>query len=76
MDGDILVARSTDPAWIFLMMQARGLVVEKGSVLSHTAIVGRELGIPTVVGVAGATEHIANGDRVRIDGNTGEVQWA
>jgi pyruvate,water dikinase len=73
--GHILVARSTDPAWIFLMMKAAGLVVERGSVLSHTAIVGRELGIPTVVGVRDATSKIADGDLLTIDGSTGDVSW-
>lgn len=72
-DDCILVARSTDPGWIFLMIQSRGIVVEKGSLLSHTAIVGRELGIPTVVGVEGATSTIRQGSRIRINGETGQV---
>ena len=71
----ILVARSTDPGWLFLMIASKGIVVEKGSVLSHTAIMGRELGIPTVVGVRDATTHIADGDHIAIDGSTGEVRW-
>ena len=75
--GDhILVARSTDPGWLFLMIASKGMVVEKGSVLSHTAIMGRELGIPTVVGVRDATTHIADGDHIAIDGSTGEIRWA
>ncbi len=74
--GDhILVARSTDPAWVFLMASSRGIVVERGSVLSHSAIIGRELGIPTVVGAANATRFIPDGSRVRMDGSTGEVRW-
>jgi pyruvate,water dikinase len=74
--GDhILVARSTDPGWLFLMIASRGIVVEKGSVLSHTAIVGRELGIPTIVGVREATTRIAEGRIIAIDGATGEVRW-
>jgi len=72
-DDCILVAHSTDPGWVFLMIQSRGIVVEKGSLLSHTAIVGRELGIPTVVGVEGATTTIRQGSRLRINGETGEV---
>lgn len=71
--GRILVAPMTDPGWVFLMVAARGLVVEKGSPLSHTAIVGRELGIPTVVDVAGATTRIADGDLIEIDGAGGTV---
>ncbi|PYM07078.1 MAG: hypothetical protein DMD82_06690 [Candidatus Rokuibacteriota bacterium] len=75
--GDhILVARSTDPGWLFLMVSSKGIVVEKGSVLSHTAIIGRELGIPTIVGVKEATVRIADGDRIAIDGSTGEIRWA
>lgn len=70
----ILVAPMTDPGWVFLMVAARGLVVEKGSPLSHTAIVGRELGIPTVVGVEGATTRIADGDLIEIDGADGTVR--
>jgi phosphohistidine swiveling domain-containing protein len=72
----VLVAPSTDPGWVFLMMSAAGIVVERGSVLSHTAIIGRELGIPTVVGAAGATKLIPEGAALRIDGGTGDVRWA
>lgn len=74
--GDVLVARSTDPGWVFLMMSAAGLVAERGSPLSHTAIIGRELGIPTVVGVAGATTRIPPGCQLRLDGGTGRVEWS
>ena len=63
----------TDPGWVFLMASAAALVVEKGSLLSHTAIIGRELGVPTVVGVAGATELIRSGQLVQVNGQTGEV---
>ena len=71
----ILVAKSTDPGWVFLMVSSRGIVVEKGSVLSHTAIIGRELGIPTIVGVRDATNRIPDGARLSMDGSTGEVRW-
>jgi pyruvate,water dikinase len=57
------------------MTRSSGLVVEKGSVLSHTAIIGRELGIPTVVGVSGATRRIPDGAALTIDGGTGAVRW-
>jgi pyruvate,water dikinase len=73
--SQILVARSTDPAWALLMAEVQGVVVERGSVLSHTAIIGRELGIPIVVGVRDATQRITDGCTVTIDGNTGEVRW-
>jgi pyruvate,water dikinase len=72
--GEILVATMTDPGWVFLMAAAGGLVVERGSLLSHTAIIGRELGVPTVVGVTAATRRIADGELLEIDGGTGEVR--
>jgi len=72
--GRILVTRTTDPGWVFLMVTAAGLVSEKGSPLSHTAIIGRELGVPTIVGVEGATRRIVNGQRVEIDGRSGTVR--
>ena len=71
--GKILVARMTDPGWVFLMVSAAGLIVERGSLLSHTAIIGRELGIPTIVGVAGACRLISTGSRIRMDGATGHI---
>ena len=71
----ILVARSTDPGWVFLMVSSKGIVVERGSVLSHTAIIGRELGIPTIVGVKDATKIIPDGAHLIMNGSTGEVRW-
>ncbi|GLW33620.1 PEP-utilizing enzyme [Actinoplanes regularis] len=72
--GRILVARETDPGWLPLMMAARGIIVERGSLVSHTAITGRLLGIPTVVAVAGASTSIPDGAPVEIDGGTGMVR--
>lgn len=72
--GRILIARETDPGWLPLMLNAAGLVVELGSMVSHTAITGRMLGIPTVVAVAGATSKISDGDEVEIDGRSGSVR--
>lgn len=71
--GKILVSQMTDPGWVFLMISAAGLIVEKGSLLSHTAIIGRELGVPTVVGVCGATRAIQTGDTITVNGQTGSV---
>jgi len=73
VQGEILVAPVTDPGWMFLMIAAKGLIVERGSVLSHTAIIGRELGIPTIVAVEGATDRIETGDEIEMDGGTGEI---
>ncbi|NIE82521.1 MULTISPECIES: PEP/pyruvate-binding domain-containing protein [unclassified Burkholderia] len=72
--GTILVARETDPGWLFLMMAAKGLVVERGTLLSHTAITGRLLGIPTVVAVANATTLIPDGALIEIDGGAGTIR--
>lgn len=70
---EILVARYTDPGWIALFSNAAAIVVERGPLLSHSAIVARELGIPCIVGLKGATRWIATGDRLSVDGASGEV---
>lgn len=70
----ILIARETDPGWLFLMLSAKGIVVERGSMLSHTAITGRKFGIPTVVAVKHATTRIPDGAWIEIDGATGSVE--
>jgi len=71
--GEILVAPSTDPGWTPLFLKAAGLVMEVGGAMAHGAIVAREYGIPAVVGVAGATERIATGSRLTLDGTAGTV---
>jgi pyruvate,water dikinase len=68
----ILVCPSTDPGWTSLFVNARGLVVEKGGVLSHGAIVARDFGIPAVV-CPGATKRIKDGSKLRLDGNRGMI---
>jgi pyruvate,water dikinase len=73
LNGEILVARETDPGWTVLFPAISGLVVEKGSMLSHSAIVAREMGIPAVVGVKDATRRIRDGQRVGLDGAAGTV---
>jgi pyruvate,water dikinase len=73
LSGEILVARETDPGWTVLFPSISGLVVEKGSMLSHSAIVAREMGIPAVVGVREATSRIKDGQRIRLDGAAGKV---
>ena len=70
----ILVTKMTDPGWVFLLVSAKGVIAEKGSLLSHTAIISRELKIPAVVGVTDATRLLKNGDTVRIDGNSGVIE--
>jgi pyruvate,water dikinase len=71
--GEVLVAPSTDPAWTPLFLTASALVMEMGGMMSHGAVVARELGIPAVVGVAAATERIRTGETVTVDGAQGAV---
>ncbi|MEM9539800.1 MAG: PEP/pyruvate-binding domain-containing protein [Cyanobacteria bacterium P01_E01_bin.42] len=71
--GTILVAGRTDPGWILLFPAAAGILVERGSVLSHAAIVSRELGIPAIVSIPGVTKWLKDGDRVEFDGSTGKI---
>ena len=72
--GEILVARHTDPGWIAIFVNASAIVVERGSLLSHSAIVARELGIPCVVGVKDATDWVRSGERLEVDGGAGIVR--
>ena len=72
--GEILVAERTDPGWVMLFPSASGLLVERGSLLSHSAIVAREMGIPAIVSVAGVTHWLKDGDWVELDGASGVVR--
>jgi phosphoenolpyruvate synthase/pyruvate phosphate dikinase len=73
-DSEILVAPYTDPAWTPLFIPAAAVVVEIGSLLSHASIVAREMGIPSVVAVAGATTELVDGDLIEVDGTRGTVR--
>ena len=72
--GSILVADHTDPGWIMLFPSASGLLVERGSLLSHSAIVARELGIPAVISLPGLLDWLRDGDEVELDGAAGVVR--
>jgi rifampicin phosphotransferase len=72
--GEILVARDTDPGWTSLMFVSGGLIADIGGVMSHTAVVARELGIPCVVSTGHAVRLLCTGDVVRLDGGSGRVQ--
>ena len=72
--GDVLVARATDPGWTPLFLIAAAAVVERGGMLSHAAIVAREVGIPVVVDVAHAASAFVDGEKVRVDGDSGLVE--
>jgi len=71
--GEILVCPGTDPAWTPLFMAAGGLVMEVGGLMTHGSVVAREYGIPAVVGVHEATSRLKTGQRIRVDGSSGEV---
>jgi len=73
VQGDVLVTESTTEAFNILLPLLGAIVTDRGGLLSHSAIVAREYGIPGVVGTREATERIGNGVRVRVDGNAGEV---
>ena len=70
---DILVASHTDPGWTPLIALAKGVIVEHGGMLSHAAIVTRELGIPSIIGVSGATTILKTGMKARINAQTSSV---
>ena len=74
LNGDILVTASTDPGWVTLFPNAGGILVERGSLLSHSAIVSRELGKPCIVGISNLLNQLKTGDWVEMDGSTGNVQ--
>ena len=71
--GDILVCHATDPSWASLFLLASGVVIDIGGMLSHGAIVARELGIPCVINTGSGTQRLHSGDRIRIDGTAGAV---
>jgi pyruvate,water dikinase len=74
LNGEILVAGRTDPGWVALYPAVSGLLIERGSILSHSAIVAREMGIPTIVGIPGLTTALETGRRVTMDGAAGTVR--
>jgi pyruvate,water dikinase len=73
LNGEILVTSSTDPGWVTLFSSISGIIVERGSLLSHSAIVAREMGIPCIVGVTDALKTLNDGDWVEMDGKTGLI---
>ena len=72
--GEILVAQRTDPGWVMIFPLVTGMIMERGSLLSHSAIVARELGIPAVVGVEDACNWLNDGDWVELDGASGTIR--
>jgi pyruvate,water dikinase len=74
LQGDILVTSSTDPGWVTLFPTASAILVERGSLLSHSAIVSREMGKPCIVGITGLLQQLRTGDLVEMDGASGQVK--
>lgn len=74
LNGEILVTARTDPGWVPLYPSISGLLVERGSLLSHSAIVAREMGIPAIVSIPGLTKKLKTGMRVRIDAKAGTIK--
>jgi pyruvate,water dikinase len=72
--GEILVAPTTDPSWSSIMFVSAALVVDLGGMLSHAAVVARELEIPCIVNTHDATRRLKTGDRVRVDGTAGTIE--
>jgi pyruvate,water dikinase len=70
----VLVAYRTDPGWINILPSASALLIERGSPLTHVAIVARELRIPTVVQIPGLTRQIHSGMDITVDGSTGRIE--
>ena len=70
----ILITKMTDPGWVFLLVNAKGVISEKGSILSHTAIISREIGIPSIVSVEDATLIIHTGDYLKMDAYNGKIE--
>ncbi len=73
LQGEVLVANRTDPGWVPLFPSAVAVVVERGSVLSHSAIVAREFGIPCVVGIRDALAKLRDGQLIEVDGSAGTL---
>ena len=70
----IIVTKMTDPGWVFLIRNCKGIIAEQGSLLSHTAIISRELKKPAIVNAKNVLIALRTGDRVRIDGLTGKIE--
>ena len=72
--GRILMAKRTDPGWTVLFPMADAIIIERGSVLSHSAVVAREMGLTLVVGIRGLTDVIKDERLGRVDGSNGTVE--
>ena len=69
-----MVTQFTDPSWTPLFVSIKGLVTEVGGLMTHGAVIAREYGLPSVVGVENATKRIKDGQRIRVNGTEGYVE--
>jgi phosphohistidine swiveling domain-containing protein len=75
LNGEILITKRTDPGWVPLFPSCSGLIVERGSLLSHSAVIARELGIPTIVGVSSdLLSKVETGDHIELNATNGEIR--
>jgi pyruvate,water dikinase len=75
LNGEILITKRTDPGWVPLFPNCAGLIIERGSLLSHSAVIARELGIPTIVGTSiNVLKKFENGQKVELDATKGEIR--
>ena len=74
LEGCIMVAERTDPGWVPLFPISKGILVERGRILSHSAIVAREMGIPAIVGINNLLTALKDGDEIEMDGATGVIR--
>jgi phosphohistidine swiveling domain-containing protein len=75
MNGEILITYRTDPGWVPVFPNCGGLIIERGSLLSHSAVIARELGLPTIVGVHGDIfSKVKTGDIIILDATKGEIR--
>ncbi len=76
VNNKIICALRTDPGWAALFPTCKGVLIEKGSSLSHSVIILRELGIPTIINIPNLCKRLASGKHISMDGSTGEIHSA
>ena len=74
ISGKILVAPFFEPGWVGLFSRAEGIISERGSLLSHTSILCREMGIPAIIGAKNSTKNLSNGEKIKMNGATGSIE--
>jgi len=73
-EGEILVSPTTSPSWAPAFQRIKAAVTDVGGIMCHAAIVCREYGLPAVVGTGSATSILKSGQKIRVDGRTGEIE--